>query len=82
MPDHTPEELKPPKRLKTLDQFGEEDLQCSGRTARRLVQQGMPHITIGDLTRVDPEEAIEWLKNRNKPSPPQPRRRGRPRKAG
>ena len=75
MPDDTPAALPQPA-LDTKKQFGAR-IQVSERTVTRLIAKGMPAIDIGDLDRIDPEAALEWLRSRRKPKPI---RRGRPAK--
>jgi excisionase family DNA binding protein len=75
MPDDTPAAPMPPPLVDTEEQFAKR-LQVSKRTVSRLIAQGMPFIRLGDLRRISPSVALNWLANRNKPKPV---RRGRPR---
>jgi phage terminase Nu1 subunit (DNA packaging protein) len=77
MTDDIPEAPMPAPEFDTTQQFAGR-IQTSDRTVKRLVDQGMPVVRIGDLTRIDPPVALDWLRNRNKPKPVC---RGRPRKS-
>jgi hypothetical protein len=76
MPNDVPAAPMPPPAFDDILEFSAR-LRVSPRTTRRLIDKGLPVIKIGDLTRIDPEPALDWVRNSSKPRPV---RRGRPAK--
>jgi hypothetical protein len=76
-----------PRRLVTIKEFAEM-IALGERTVSRLIAAGLPVIYTspapqgrhGRGVRIEPDAAIEFLRNRGQPQPPPPPRRGRPRK--
>ncbi|CAN5865461.1 hypothetical protein BH23ACT2_BH23ACT2_13220 [soil metagenome] len=48
----------------TVDQFGNRT-HLSRPTIYAMIRRGMPSITIGRARRIDPEAAMEWLRQRS-----------------
>jgi hypothetical protein len=79
-------ETSPQRRLVTIEQFAELTA-LSIRTVSRLIVGGMPVYRtsptpsghkLGRGVRIDPDEGLDYLKNRPPPGSPPPVRRGRP----
>jgi hypothetical protein len=80
---------EPQRRLVTIKTFAEM-ISLGERTVSRLIAGGLPVVYTssnprgtrhGRGVRIDPDQGIEYLKNRPPPGSPPPVRRGRPRKA-
>jgi hypothetical protein len=67
----------PERELDDYEQFGAR-IGASKRTVIRLVERGMPIIEIGRLRRIDPVIGMAYI--RGELPPPEPPRRGRPKK--
>jgi hypothetical protein len=72
-----PAPVLPEPELDSYDQFGAR-IGTSRRGVFRLVERGLPVIRIGGLRRIDPAVGMAWI--RGELPPPEPPRRGRPRK--
>jgi hypothetical protein len=68
----------PAAELDDYEQFAAR-IGVSKRSIYRLVDNGLPVIEIGRLRRIDPIIGMAWI--RGELPPPEPPRRGRPRKA-
>lgn len=75
MPWHAP--MLPERELDDYEQFAAR-LGVSKRTVIRLVDGGLPVIRIGRLPRIDPATGMAYI--RGELPPPEPPRRGRPKK--
>jgi hypothetical protein len=69
--------MLPERELDDYEQFGAR-INASKRTVIRLVEAGMPIIRIGRLRRIDPFVGMAYI--RGELPPPEPVRRGRPKK--
>jgi hypothetical protein len=76
MPSRAPRTL-PKRELDDYHQFGAR-IGASYHTVWRMVKGGLPAISVGGMRRIDPVVGMAYL--RGELPPPEPPRRGRPRK--
>lgn len=54
---------RPAKRLLDTNELGQL-LGTTPATVRKLISEGLPHVTLGSVRRYDPDNVLAWLANR------------------